>query len=82
MGLNIKNERVHELARALSQATGKSMTAVIEDALDEKLRRLREEEDRDNQILEALTFIKSLGSPPPGLTSDHSDLYDENGLPA
>jgi antitoxin VapB len=80
MGLNIKNGRVHELARTLSEATGKSMTAVIEDALEEKLRRLREEEDRENQITEVLAFIKSLGPPPPGLTSDHSDLYDEHGL--
>ena len=81
MGLNIKNERVHELARILSQATGKSMTAVIEEALDEKLRHLQEEEDRENRIAEVLAFIKSLGPPPLGLTSDHSDLYDEHGLP-
>ncbi len=81
MGLNIKNERVHELARALSMATGKTMTAAIEEALEEKLRRLREEEGRENQIAEVLAFIKSLGPPPPGLTSDHSDFYDERGLP-
>ena len=80
MGLNIKNERVYELARTLSKATGKTMTAVIEEALDEKLARLQAEEDRENQIAEVLAFIKSLGPPPPGLTSDHSDLYDENGL--
>ena len=80
MGLNIKNERVHELARILSEATGRSMTAVIEEALDEKLQRLQEEEDRENQIAEVLALIKSLGPPPPGLTSDHSDLYDEEGL--
>jgi antitoxin VapB len=80
MGLNIKSERVHELARALSAATGKNMTAVIEEALEEKLRRLRDEEDRDGQIAEALAFIKSLGPPPAGLSSDHSDLYDDKGL--
>jgi antitoxin VapB len=80
MGLNIKSERVHKLARALSAATGKTMTAAIEEALDEKLRRLQEEEGREHEIAEALAFIKSLGPPPPGLTSDHSDLYDEHGL--
>ena len=80
MGLNIKNQRVHQLARSLAQATGRSMAAVIEEALEEKLRRLQEEEDRDNQIGEVLALIKSLGPPPPGLTSDHSDLYDEHGL--
>jgi antitoxin VapB len=82
MGLNIKSERVHELARALSIATGKTMTAAIEEALEEKLHRLQEEEGRANQIAEVLAFIKSLGPPPHGLTSDHSDLYDERGLPA
>ena len=80
MGLNIKSERVHDLARALSVATGKNMTAVIEEALDEKLRRLQEEEGRESRIAEVLAFIESIGPPPPGLTSDHSDLYDEEGL--
>lgn len=82
MGLNIKNERVHELARILSQATGMSMTAVIEDALEEKLRWLERDREIPGKIAWLEARLKELGPPSPGLTSDHSDLYDEHGLPA
>lgn len=37
MGLNIKNERVHELARQASRVTGKSQTGAIEEALERLL---------------------------------------------
>lgn len=33
MGMNIKNERVHELARRAASVTGKSQTGAIEEAL-------------------------------------------------
>lgn len=82
MGLNIKNERVHELARILSQATGKSMTAVIEEALEESLTRLERDREMAGKIAWLEARLKELGPPSPGLTSDHSDLYDEQGLPA
>ncbi|WP_248580443.1 type II toxin-antitoxin system VapB family antitoxin [Nocardioides sp. InS609-2] len=38
MGLNIKNERVHELARQAARVTGKSQTGAIEEALERLLR--------------------------------------------
>ena len=82
MGLNIKNERVHELARTLSEATGKSMTAVIEQALEEKLNQLARDREMPGRIAWLEARLAELGPPPPGLTSDHSDLYDEHGLPA
>lgn len=34
MGLNIKNPRVHELARQAARVTGKSQTGAIEEALE------------------------------------------------
>ncbi|MCE1178195.1 MAG: type II toxin-antitoxin system VapB family antitoxin [Micrococcales bacterium] len=37
MGLNIKNERVHELARRAAAVTGKSQTGAIEEALERLL---------------------------------------------
>ena len=37
MGLNIKNESVHELARRAARVTGKSQTAAIEEALERLL---------------------------------------------
>jgi antitoxin VapB len=76
MGLNIKNERVHELARILSQATGKTMSAVIEEALEEKLTQLERDREMPGKIEWLEARLKELGPP------DHSDLYDEQGLPA
>lgn len=37
MGLNIKNERVHALAREAATITGKSQTGAIEEALERLL---------------------------------------------
>lgn len=37
MSLNIKNERVHALAREAARRTGKTQTAVIEEALEQLL---------------------------------------------
>ncbi len=37
MSLNIKNERVHALAREAARRTGKSQTSVIEEALERLL---------------------------------------------
>jgi antitoxin VapB len=82
MGLNIKNDRVHELARILSHATGKTLTAVIEEALEDKLTRLEQDREMPGKVAWLEARLKELGPPPPGLTSDHSDLYDEDGLPA
>jgi antitoxin VapB len=37
MGLNIKNERVHDLARRAAEVTGKTQTGAIEEALERLL---------------------------------------------
>jgi antitoxin VapB len=81
MGLNIKSDRVHTLAKRLAKATGKSMTAAIEEALDEKLARVTRRAERDAAIEDVLKRIRDLGPAPVGLTSDTSDLYDEEGMP-
>ena len=81
MGLNIKNEEVQRLAKELAQATGQSMTAAIESALREKLYRIHRERDIDLRRAEVRRIVERNGPTPPGLTSDHSDLYDEIGLP-
>ena len=82
MGLNIKSEEVHRLAREVAAETGISMTAAIEAALREKLDRLKRTKDTDERIARLRAMLDELGPPPPGLTSDHSDLYDDDGLPA
>ena len=86
--LNIRSDKAFETARQLSQEFGMTTTKVVEEALDEyRARRslpsrrvTREEAAARVAEIEALIeaarpFIK------PGATSDHSDMYDENGLP-
>lgn len=83
MGLNIKNEEVHQLAREVARLTGESMTGAIQAALEEKLARLKKL--REGQVAEKKRrlrkILETLPRPPAGVTSDHSDMYDENGLP-
>lgn len=81
-GLNIKNENVHRLAKRLAQETGQSMTTVIEQALEEKLIRLSRHQERTARLRRIIEILDRLPPVPPGVTSDHSDLYDDDGLPA
>jgi antitoxin VapB len=82
VGLNIKNQEVHRLARELAERTGETMTSAIQTALEERLRRLSFEADKD-RARRAAKVRAILDSIPhyPGATSNHDDLYDENGLP-
>jgi antitoxin VapB len=41
MSLNIKNEETHRLVRQLAKLTGESMTAAVDKAVEERLRRIR-----------------------------------------
>lgn len=85
MSLNIKNERVHELAREAARRTGKSQTSVIEEALTRLLDDITREESADERLANLLAIAEDMqkrlaasGQGP--LTTD--DLYDERGLPA
>lgn len=76
MSLNIKNERVHRLAREAAQRTGMSQTGVIEAALEQLLARLDEGDSSIGQLIAGLQKdIAAHGT----LSTD--DLYDEAGLP-
>ena len=44
MGLNIKNEETHQLARELAERTGETMTAAVTTAVRERLERVRREQ--------------------------------------
>ena len=83
--LNIKNERVYELARQLADATGASMTSVIESALEEQLEQLRRRDEADTQARFAeLNAIVARTAPAlRDLPDDPTAfLYDEQtGLP-
>ncbi|MGS1095206.1 type II toxin-antitoxin system VapB family antitoxin [Aquamicrobium terrae] len=81
MGMNIKSEKAQRLARQLAQETGQSMTAAVEQALEAELRRLHRERDVAERKRKIRQLVESFGPVPEGVTSDHSDLYDEWGLP-
>lgn len=84
MSLNIKNERVHEMARQAAARTGKSQTSVIEKALRRYLDELDREtsrEAKDKRLYEILEDMQQRIAAVGGLM-DHNDLYDERGLPA
>jgi len=83
MGLNIKNEEAHRLARELARATGESMTAAVSEAIRERLERVRgtSKKSRVERILEigrdCAAHLKE-----PFKSVDHGDLlYDDKGLP-
>lgn len=82
MGINIKNEEVQALARQLAAETGESMTGAIKTALEERLTRVRRDRDVEAKIKRIDEILARSGPTPPGATSDHSDLYDDYGLPA
>lgn len=82
MGLNIKNEDVCELARTVASRTGETLTDAIRRALQERLERLDAADDVAERRRRLYEIIEALPPVPPGLTSDTSDLYDEDGLPA
>ncbi len=83
MGLNIKNEEVHRLARELAERTGETMTSAIQFALEERLARLSVDKAKQRQVREARVqaILDSFPPVPPGASSNHGDLYDGYGLP-
>ncbi|MCR5857819.1 type II toxin-antitoxin system VapB family antitoxin [Mesorhizobium sp. J428] len=81
MGLNIKNERVEKLAKEVAGETGETLTAAIQVALEERLARLHRNRDIEERRRRIREIVQSFGPVPEGVTSDHSDLYDEWGLP-
>ena len=82
MGMNIKSERAHQLAQRLAKETGLSMTAAVERALEDQLMRIHRHQEREYRFNKIKEIVSKLPPSPAGVTSDHSDLYDEDGLPA
>ena len=83
MSLNIKNEKTHRLVRELARATGESMTAAVDKAVQERLERVRG--GKKGNLAERLLQIGRECAPlwkEPYKSIDHGDLlYDEKGLP-
>ncbi|WP_159622784.1 type II toxin-antitoxin system VapB family antitoxin [Ruania rhizosphaerae] len=82
MSLNIKNERVHELAREAARRAGTSQTSAIEAALEQYLRSFdattaaARSADLDFLLHDVRTRLHAAGA---SLSTD--DLYDDQGLP-
>lgn len=83
MSLNIKNEKTHRLARELARLTGESMTAAVNEAIRERLERVRGNPQKG--LAERLLEIGkdcAAHMREPYKSVDHGDLlYDEKGLP-
>lgn len=82
--LNIKSDDAYALASKLAELTGESLTTAVTTAIRERLERetkMREREARVERIMALAAEIRA-GMEPPLPTSDHSWLYDDNGLPA
>ncbi len=81
--LNIKNEEAFRLATELSALTGDTKTRVVIDALRQRLREVRR--TRDRQVLSKTLMqigVECAGHVRrPAASSDHDDLYGEDGLP-
>lgn len=85
MSLNIKNEETHRLARELAELTGESITEAVTKAIEERLARQRNTEERIHERAEAILAIGREAArhmPPEWRTMDvDAWMYDENGLP-
>ncbi len=86
--LNIRSDEAYRLATALAKRLNTSTTKVVEKALLELDRKVpsggvleltpeqRAEHEAFMEIVREFQKYKL-----PGATSDHSDMYDEHGLP-
>jgi antitoxin VapB len=81
MGMNIKSDEAHALAKKIASHTGESLTSAVVVALKERLERIERERHVQEKIRRIDEILAKLPPVPPGVTSDHSDLYDDDGLP-
>jgi len=83
MSLNIKDEETHRMARELARLTGESMTAAVNEAIRERLERLRgqSKEGLAEHILRiGRECAAHLKEPAKSMSVDEL-LYDEKGMP-
>jgi antitoxin VapB len=79
--LNIKSDKAEDLVSRLVALTGESKTQAVVTALEERLARMEAERRTKIEDLKALGARVRAATPLHLQTSDHSDLYDEHGLP-
>lgn len=83
MPLNIKDERTHQLARRLANATGETLTEAVRVAVEERLKRIEAHRGR-RPLADRLNEIALHCASLPRLSSESEDEilgYDEHGIP-
>lgn len=86
MALNIKNQRVHDLAREAAALTGTSQTSAIEQALERLIAEHRAEQAKNDKMARFRELNTWLAA---NVTDEHraaidrtmAEMYDEDGLP-
>jgi antitoxin VapB len=84
VSLNIKNEKVHQLAVQLADLTGESLTQAVRKALELRLERELAQRGAGGKAQRILEFAArfSVGVRRPLNSADHATLlYGEDGLP-
>ena len=83
MSLNIKNEKTHRLARELARLTGESMTSAVEQAVRERLERVRAKSKKglSERLLEIGRDCAAHLKEPYKSIDVNELLYDEKGMP-
>jgi hypothetical protein len=85
--LNIRSDEAYEIAHRAAKQSGKTVTEVVTDALRQQHgAAIPEFEVPPAVAAETFRVLKELSRQgarlkTPGSTSDHSDMYDEYGLP-
>ena len=82
MSLNIKNEKTHQLARELARLTGESMTVAVNEAIRERLERVRGN-GREGMAERLMKIGRECAAhmQEPYKSMDIDELlYDENGM--
>ncbi|MEJ1157955.1 type II toxin-antitoxin system VapB family antitoxin [Prosthecomicrobium sp. N25] len=85
--LNIKRPETYELAKAVAERTGQSLTDAVTEALRDKLKTLEDDKERDIKkrvasLLEhARLWREAMGPDLPTREEIDAQIYDEDGLP-
>ena len=84
--LSVRSEEAYRLAHIIADELGRPVVQVVEDALREYGSKLPSHEGMtpaQRATFEALRALSRASAKRklPGATSDHSDMYDEFGLP-
>lgn len=90
MALNIKNERVHDLAREAARRTGATQVSALEAALEQYLAGLGEDEavpSSERRLAQAQEIVGAMRdslteADREAMRADLDAMYDEHGLPA